>query len=331
MTKKTRKAVQEALQKALLEPTLGKRLQAVRKAIGLTGADIVERIPGLNRSTLSEIENDVSRRTSYLKPLSEIYGVSEETLLRPDLGSLIREDSLGDRIRRRREELNYTRPELADAIPGLTYHTLYMIETKERQSEYVPQIVAFLGLDRREEETNASALLRMMRTDLFLDSTTLCEIAGCDEDVLRRAEDGDTAAAVKVILDLSQGLLQSHLASRSSLSEADSPYLVPDDTMASTVYDVDDAGRLTLPDGTEVPEAITMPDGSRLYAADGSPEDGEYALAIVEHAGARSGIVGTYRPDGGRASLVDPSNISHRLSERTSLHRLLPFQEYLTA
>lgn len=327
MIKKTRKAAQEAIQKALLEPTLGKRLQAVRKAIGLTGADVVAQVPGLNRSTLSEIENDVSRRTSYLQPLSQIYGVSEETLLRPGLGSLIHEETLGERIRRRRDELNYTRNELADAIPGLTYHTLYMIETKDRQSELTSQIVAFLKLDRREEETNASSLLRLMRTDLFLDSTTLCGIAGCDEDTLRQAEDGDTAAAVKVILDLSQGLLQAHLATQPRDAPGSS-YRVPEETMPSTVLDVDDSGRITLPDGMNMPDAIAMPDGQRLYAALGDPLDGEYVLAVVQNGQAWSGIVGTYHPESGRASLVDPSNISHWLTDRTSIHRLLPFEEY---
>lgn len=329
MTSKTRKALQQGLQQALLEPTLGKRLQAVRKALGMTGADVVERIPGLNRSTLSEIENDVSKRTSYLAPLADIYGVSEETLLRPDLGSLIREESPGDRIRRRREELNYTRHELAEAIPGLSYHTLYMIEAKGRQSEYTPRIAAFLGLDRREEEINASALLRMLRTDLFLDSTALCRIASCEEDLLRQAEDGDTGAAVRVILDLSQGLLQAHLARQGDADE--STYQVLAEPMPATVYDVDDSGRITLPDGISVPEAISMPDGERLYAVEGLPEEGDYALAIVQNGQSRSGIVGTYQPQSRGASLVDPSNISHRLPDRTSLHRLLPFQEYLTA
>lgn len=333
MTSKTRKALQQSLQQALLEPTLGKRLQAVRKAIGMTGAEVVERVPGLNRSTLSEIENDVSKRTSYLAPLAAIYGVSEETLLRPDLGSLLREESPGDRIRRRREELNYTRHELADAIPGLTYHTLYMIETRGRQSEHTGRVVAFLGLDRREEEINASALLRLMRTDLFLDSTTLCAIVGCDDDLLRQAEDGDTGAAVKVILDLSQGLLQNHLSTRSVdvAHDAETGYQVPAEPMPSVVYDVDDSGRITLPDGIAIPDAISMPGGERLYAAEGDPEEGDYALAIVRNGRSRAGIVGTYQPQPRGASLIDPSNISHSISERTSLHRLLPFKEYLTA
>ena len=334
MTSKTRQALQQGLQQALLEPTLGKRLQAVRKALGLTGADVVARVPGLNRSTLSEIENDVSKRTSYLAPLAEIYGVSEETLLRPDLGSILREESPGDRIRRRREELNYTRHELADAIEGLTYHTLYMIEARGRQSEYTGRIISFLGLDRREEEINASALLRLMRTDLFMDSTTLCGIAGCDEDLLRKAEDGDTGAAVKVILDLSQGLLQGHLGVRSendAENAGETSYKVPDEPMQTVVYDVDDSGRITLPEGVVVPDAISMPGGERLYAAEGDPEAGEYALAIVQNGRSRLGIVGTYRPQSRGASLVDPSNISHSISERTSLHRLLPFEEYLTA
>ena len=335
MTSKTRKALQQGLQQALLEPTLGKRLQAVRKALGLTGADVVDQVAGLNRSTLSEIENDVSKRTSYLAPLSQIYGISEETLLRPDLGSLLREESLGDRIRRRRDELNYTRHELADAIPGLTYHTLYMIEAKGRQSEHTPHIVAFLGLDKREEESNASALLRLMRTDLFLDSSALCRIAGCDEDLLRQAEDGDTAAAVKVILDLSHGLLQGHRGARGdaagTVDHEDDGYRVHAETMPAVVYDVDDSGRITLPDGIDVPEAITMPDGERLYATAGEPAEGDYALAIVQNGRSRSGIVGTYQPQSRGASLVDPSNISHSISERTSVHRLLPFAEYLTA
>lgn len=333
MTSKMRHALQQGLQQALLEPTLGKRLQAVRKARGFTGAEIVAQVPGLNRSTLSEIENDVSKRTSYLAPLARIYGVSEETLLRPDLGSLLREESPGDRIRRRREELNYTRHELAEAIPGLTYHTLYMIEARGRQSDYTGRIISFLGLDRREEEINASALLRMMRTDLFMDSTTLCGIAGCDEDLLRKAEDGDTGAAVRVILDLSQGLLQSHLAAhgKTEAQETDPAYQVPDMPMETMVYDVDDSGRITLPEGVDVPASISMPDGERLYAAPGDPKEGDYALAIVQNGRSRSGIVGTYRPQSGGASLVDPSNISHRIPERISLHRLLPFEGYLTA
>lgn len=337
MTKKTRQAIQQGLQRALLEPSLGRRLQAVRKALGMTGADVVEQIPGLNRSTLSEIENDVSRRTSYLTRLSEVYGVSEETLLRPDLGSLIREDSLGDRIRRRRDDLNYSRKELAAAIPGLTYHTLFMIETKDRQSEYTPAVVAFLGLNNREEEHNASALLRTMRTDMFLESAMLCEIAGCEPETLRQAEDGDTAAAVRVIMDLSQGLLQDYLKQRGIapvVADGESvgtDYRVPEEPMAAAVYDVDDSGRLTLPRGTDIPEAIAMPDGQRLYTVPGTPEPGEYAMAIVPHRAGRSGLVGTYQAREHGASLVDPSNIMHTISDQTVLHRLLPFEEYLTA
>ncbi|MFZ3481751.1 hypothetical protein [Sphingomonas sp. 3-13AW] len=336
MTKTARKVAPQALQKALLEPTLGKRLQAARKALGLTGADVVEKIPGLNRSTLSEIENDVSKRTSYLEPLAQLYGIAKETLLRPDLSSLMREDSLGERIRRRRDELNYTRHELAEAIPGLTYHTLYMIETKGRKSELTPAILSFLGLDRREEETNASALLRLMRTDLFLESTTLCRIAGCEEDLLRDAEDGDTAAAVRVILDLTQGLLQGYLASQRdgdgvAANASETSYQVPGTSMPSVVYDVDDSGRISLPAGTDVPQAITMPDGQLLYSASGLPDKGDYALAIVQNGSTRSGIVGTYQPQVRGASLVDPSNISHSLSARTSLHRLVTAQERVPA
>jgi hypothetical protein len=348
MTDRKRKARGPDLRRALVEPTLGKRLQAVRKALGLTGAQVVEMIPGLNRSTLSEIENDVSRRTSYLEPLARIYGISEETLLRPDLGSLIREETPGERIRRRREELNYTRNELADAIPGLSYHVLFMIETRDRPSDYTTRIATFLGLNRPEEETNASALLRLMRTDLFMDSTMLCEIAGCAPDLLDRAQDGDTAAAVRIILDLSQGLLQDRLA---TLAEAppstvgvpdddvpdrhDSAYSMPGKPMTAEVHAVDESGRLVLPPGEGLPIALALADGRRLYAADGVPQEGEYALAIVAQRGGRAGILGTYQPEGqphgtGR-TLIDPSNISHAVPTGKRLHRMLPLEERLTS
>lgn len=338
MTSKVRKEVQKDLQKALLQPSLGKRLQAVRKALGLTGMQVVDRVDGLNRSTLSEIENDVSRRTSYLTPLAKLYGLSEETLLRPDLGSLVSEETLGERIRRRREELNYTRSELADAIPGLTYHTVFMIEEKGRQSEYSGRIATFLGLHRREEETNASALLRLVRSDLFMDSTTFADIAACDQDAIARAEDGDTAEAVRLMLDLMHGLVQGR-GERSRRDDADEGLQAPDGLdlpyaqgqapIGAVVYDVDDSGRLSLPEDRPMPTSIAMPDGLRLYAAAGSPAEGEYALAISPEDGARTGIVGTYRSREQGAALVDPSNISHRIPSSMSVHRLLPFDKYL--
>lgn len=297
---------EDSIREALLEPTIGKRMKRLRKAAGMTTADVIAAVPGLHRMTLSRIENDRQDRSGHYSALAALYGVSEEAVLRPDHRTLLADASLGERIAVRRKALNYTREELAAAIgDGCNYAAIYAIEARGKGSRYVPHILSYLGMDVREEATNASALLREIRTQLLMPSEEWCRIADCTNDALDRAEDGDAMSAANLIIGFCQGLVEGR---RQTM-----------EIMPATVTMLDAEGHFQT-DGEHTPTLIRINGSIARVHPDEQPEKGDLAVLVTLESGRYVGRAGTLVESGRKTGIRYGKDPMHIIQDDDVVH-----------
>ena len=296
----------DSIREALLEPTIGKRMKHLRKAAGLSTVEVLEAVPGLHRMTLSRIENDRQDRSGHYPALAALYGVTEEDVLRPDHRMLMSEASLGERIAARRKALNYTREELAAAIgDGCSYSAIYAIEARGKGSRYVSRILSHLGMDVREEATNASALLREIRTQLLMPSDEWCRIADCPADALDRAEDGDSMTAANLIIGFCQGLVEGR---RSNM-----------EVMPATITMVDADGHFKT-DGASAPTLVRINGSIARVHPDEQPEKGDMALLVTLERGKYVGRAGTLVGSGRKTGIRYGKDPTHIIQDDDVVH-----------
>lgn len=297
---------EDSIRQALLEPTIGKRMKRLRKVAGMKADDVVRQVPGLHRMTLSRIENDRQERSGHYPALAALYGVTEEDVLRPDHRTLMADASLGERIAARRKALNYSREELALAIgDGCSYAAIYAIEARGKGSRHVPHILSYLGMDVREEATNASALLREIRTQLLMPSEEWCRIADCAAEALDRAEDGDAMTAAGLIIGFCHGLVEGR---RQSM-----------EILPATVTMLDAEGHFET-DGAHTPTLIRINGSIARVHPDQPPAKGDLAVLVTLESGKYVGRAGTLVESGRKTGIRYGKDPMHVIQDDDVVH-----------
>lgn len=295
---------------ALSLPTIGMRLKALRRSAGMQQGEVPSRVPGLNRTTLSKIENDQISRSRHLPALADLYGIHLEDILRPTKAtSEIPEipKTLGAMIEKRRRAMGYTRKEFAQEVgSGCSYQTIYDIERKGVCSPFLPRIKAMLEIGETEESSCASALLRQIRLSMFLSSDEFCSIAGCDSNVLDSAEKGDRDMAAKLIIKLCIGLQSGPIQEQPPLE--------------SEITEIHDDGRIDLPLSGVLASQVKCPDGSvhRVFRNQ-TPAEGDKAIIVTMRNTIYRACFGIYRSGPNCHILTNPQG-THTFPEQEIVH-----------